>query len=126
MNSKLRLLVAGMVAAGIATTVAAKEFRSSDVHPEDYPTVMAVKFMSDQMDKVAAVFQRTNGRADIEVDGGIDDRTAGTSTKAGANAFVVFRLAGLASRPEVLYLRRGPDFSFQFIEKCIKRGWGPQ
>ena len=61
MNSKLRLLVAGMVAAGIATTVAAKEFRSSDVHPEDYPTVMAVKFMSDY------IKQKTGGKDSIKV-----------------------------------------------------------
>jgi len=61
MNSKLRLLVAGMVAAGIATTVAAKEFRSSDVHPEDYPTVMAVKFMSDQ------IKAKTGGKDSIKV-----------------------------------------------------------
>jgi tripartite ATP-independent transporter DctP family solute receptor len=61
MNSKLRLLVAGMVAAGIATTVAAREFRSSDVHPEDYPTVMAVKFMSDQ------IKAKTGGKDSIKV-----------------------------------------------------------
>jgi len=61
MNSKLRLLVAGMVAAGIATTVAAKEYRSADVHPEDYPTVMAVKFMSDQ------IKQKTGGKDTIKV-----------------------------------------------------------
>ncbi len=61
MNSKLRLMVAGMVAAGIATTVAAREFRSSDVHPEDYPTVMAVKFMSDQ------IKAKTGGKDSIKV-----------------------------------------------------------
>ena len=61
MNSKLKLIVAGMVAAGIATTVAAKEYRSADVHPEDYPTVMAVKFMSDQ------IKQKTGGKDSIKV-----------------------------------------------------------
>ena len=49
MNKQLTMVVASMFAAGIATTVAAKEYRSADVHPEDYPTVMAVKFMSDQI-----------------------------------------------------------------------------
>ena len=61
MNGKLRLMVAGMLAAGIATTVAAREFRSSDVHPEDYPTVMAVKFMSDQ------IKTKTGGKDSIKV-----------------------------------------------------------
>ena len=50
-----------MVAAGMATTVAAKEYRSSDVHPEDYPTVMAVKFMSDQ------IKAKTGGKDSIKV-----------------------------------------------------------
>ena len=38
-----------VVAAALAfpAVASAKEFRSADVHPEDYPTVMAVKYMSD-------------------------------------------------------------------------------
>src|SRR5262245_4130192 len=51
----------GLVAAAVATTVAAKEYRSSDVHPEDYPTVMAVKFMSDQ------IKAKTGGKDSIKV-----------------------------------------------------------
>ena len=39
----------------------AKEFRSSDVHPEDYPTVMAVKYMSD------IIKQKTGGKDSIKV-----------------------------------------------------------
>ena len=35
--------------------------RSADVHPEDYPTVMAVKFMSDY------IKGKTNGRDTIKV-----------------------------------------------------------
>jgi len=33
----------------LAAPVAAREFRSADVHPADYPTVMAVKFMGEQL-----------------------------------------------------------------------------
>ena len=51
----------GLIAASIAATAAAKELRSSDVHPEDYPTVMAVKQMSDTIAK------RTNGKYTIKV-----------------------------------------------------------
>ena len=61
MSKNWKLLFAGMVAAGIATAAASKEYRSADVHPEDYPTVMAVKFMSDQ------IKQKTGGKDSIKV-----------------------------------------------------------
>ena len=61
MEKHWKLIAAGIAAAGIATTVAAKEYRSADVHPEDYPTVMAVKFMSDQ------IKQKTGGKDSIKV-----------------------------------------------------------
>ena len=61
MEKHLKLIAAGIAAAGIAMTVAAKEYRSADVHPEDYPTVMAVKFMSDQ------IKQKTGGKDSIKV-----------------------------------------------------------
>jgi TRAP-type C4-dicarboxylate transport system substrate-binding protein len=35
------------VALSLSVPAFAKEFRSADVHPDDYPTVMAVKKMSD-------------------------------------------------------------------------------
>ena len=43
MNMRLTQLAAALCAAAIASGAAAKEYRSADVHPEDYPTVMAVK-----------------------------------------------------------------------------------
>ena len=61
MKVQWKVIIAGMAAAGLATAVAAKEFRSSDVHPEDYPTVMAVKFMSDQ------IKAKTGGKDSIKV-----------------------------------------------------------
>ena len=61
MQSKWKMIAASLVAAGVATTVAAKEYRSSDVHPEDYPTVMAVKYMSD------IIKQKTGGKDTIKV-----------------------------------------------------------
>jgi tripartite ATP-independent transporter DctP family solute receptor len=61
MSKQLKMVVAGMLAAGLAATAAAKEYRSADVHPEDYPTVMAVKFMSDQ------IKQKTGGKDSIKV-----------------------------------------------------------
>src|SRR5688572_18913695 len=50
-----------LAAACFATVTLAKEFRSADVHPEDYPTVMAVKYMSD------TIKQKTNGKHSIKV-----------------------------------------------------------
>lgn len=54
-------LAAALAAAAIALPAAAKEFRSADVHPEDYPTVMAVKYMSE------IISRKTGGRDSIKV-----------------------------------------------------------
>ncbi len=46
------------------------------------------KFMADQVAKVAAAAGRAGGRADVEVDGGIDEETVVPCVRAGANAIV--------------------------------------
>ncbi len=61
MNMRLTPVAAALCAAAIALPAAAKEFRSSDVHPDDYPTVMAVKYMSD------IIKQKTGGKDSIKV-----------------------------------------------------------
>jgi tripartite ATP-independent transporter DctP family solute receptor len=53
--------VVAVLAAGAALPLAAKEFRSADVHPDDYPTVLAVRHMGDE------IRQRTGGRHTIRV-----------------------------------------------------------
>jgi ribulose-phosphate 3-epimerase len=48
-------------------------------------------FMAGVMDKVSAVRRAVDGRGlavDVEVDGGIDEATAGVAARAGANVFV--------------------------------------
>jgi tripartite ATP-independent transporter DctP family solute receptor len=57
----IRIASAALFAVALSLPAAAKEFRSADVHPEDYPTVMAVKQMSE------AVKKRTNGKHSIKV-----------------------------------------------------------
>ena len=57
----IRVASAALFAVAFSLPAAAKEFRSADVHPEDYPTVMAVKQMSE------AVKKRTNGKHSIKV-----------------------------------------------------------
>lgn len=58
---RLTHLAATLAALAICLPATAKEFRSSDVHPEDYPTVMAVKYMSDIISK------KTGGKDSIKV-----------------------------------------------------------
>jgi tripartite ATP-independent transporter DctP family solute receptor len=57
----IRIASAALVAVSFSLPAAAKEFRSADVHPEDYPTVMAVKQMSESVNK------RTGGKHSIRV-----------------------------------------------------------
>ena len=59
--TRASLLATVLVTAALPLAAAAKEFRSADVHPDDYPTVMAVKFMSDE------IARRTNGRHSIRI-----------------------------------------------------------
>ena len=60
MNLKPTRIAAALAAAAVCLPVAAKEFRNSDVHPADYPTVMAVNYMSDIISK------KTNGKHTIK------------------------------------------------------------
>src|SRR3954469_1635331 len=51
-------LVAALATASLAQ---ATEFRSSDIHPDDYPTVLAVRHMGETLGKM------TNGKHSIKV-----------------------------------------------------------
>jgi len=42
-------IIAAAVLAVSAPLAAARDFRSADIHPADYPTVEAVKFMGKQL-----------------------------------------------------------------------------
>ena len=52
-------LAAGILLGGL--TAQATEFRSSDIHPEDYPTVLAVRHMGELISKA------TNGKHTVKV-----------------------------------------------------------
>lgn len=60
MKPLFRTLLAALAAAGLCSAQAV-EFRSSDVHPDDYPTVMAVRHMGETLAKAS------NGRLTIKV-----------------------------------------------------------
>ncbi|MGE8318685.1 MAG: TRAP transporter substrate-binding protein [Comamonas sp.] len=46
-------LLAGVAASLIGAGAQAAEFRSSDIHPDDYPTVLAVKFMGEKLKQLS-------------------------------------------------------------------------
>ncbi|MCS4294895.1 tripartite ATP-independent transporter DctP family solute receptor [Comamonas sp. BIGb0152] len=46
---RLSTLCAALAAGLLALSAQAAEFRSSDIHPDDYPTVQAVKFMGERL-----------------------------------------------------------------------------
>ena len=58
---KLFPRLGAIVAAVMAFSAQATEFRSSDVHPDDYPTVQAVRHMGE------LISQRTNGKHSVKV-----------------------------------------------------------
>jgi tripartite ATP-independent transporter DctP family solute receptor len=61
-NTKLiTAALAGLLALGTLGTANARQFRSADVQPPDYPTVKAVQFMSDALSKA------TDGKYSIKV-----------------------------------------------------------
>jgi tripartite ATP-independent transporter DctP family solute receptor len=63
MTKLTRTLTGLAVALALASPAFAKEFRSADVHPDDYPTVMAVKKMSE------IISAKTGGQDTIKVFG---------------------------------------------------------
>jgi len=50
---QLKTLVAAVVAGIAALGAQATEFRSADIHPDDYPTVTAVKFMGERLKQLS-------------------------------------------------------------------------
>lgn len=63
MRTATRALIGLAVATGVAGAASAKEFRSADVHPADYPTVQAVAYMGK------LISERTGGKHSVKVFG---------------------------------------------------------
>jgi tripartite ATP-independent transporter DctP family solute receptor len=111
MKMRLTQLAAALCAAAIVLPAAAREFRSSDVHPDDYPTVMAVNYMSD------IIKQKTGGKDSIKVYGlsklGSEKDTI-EQTKIGALDFVRINVAPMNNIcPETMV----PTMPFLFRSK---------
>lgn len=78
------------LAAALSLSAQATEFRSADIHPDGYPTVDAVKFMSDR------VKQLTNGKHSIKVFNNSalgNEKDTIEQTKIGALAMVRVNIA---------------------------------
>jgi tripartite ATP-independent transporter DctP family solute receptor len=125
MKPKLKMLssvIAAAVLALSASAVMARDFRSADVHPKDYPTVMSVKFMGDELSKA------TGGKYNIKVFG---DSSLGSEkdtveqVKIGALDMVRVNTSAFHGIvPESMI----PSFPFLFrdIEHFRKTIYGPQ
>jgi tripartite ATP-independent transporter DctP family solute receptor len=50
---RFKKIWAAMAAGLVALTATATEFRSSDIHPDDYPTVTAVRFMGERLKQLS-------------------------------------------------------------------------
>jgi tripartite ATP-independent transporter DctP family solute receptor len=110
-RNTLKTLAVAVAAALIPATGFSKEFRSADVHPEDYPTVMAVKYMSDIIKK------KTGGKDSIKVFTGNalgGEKDTIEQTKIGALDFVRINVAPMNNIcPETMV----PTMPFLFRSK---------
>lgn len=110
---QLSLIAAALALAlaPLASLVQAKEFRSADVHPEDYPTVMAVKQMSE------TIKAKTGGKHSIQVFTGNKlggEKDTIEQTKIGALDFVRINVAPMNNIcPETMV----PTMPFLFNSK---------
>jgi tripartite ATP-independent transporter DctP family solute receptor len=115
--TRITRITTGALAAAIAVALTlpatgfAREFRSADVHPEDYPTVMAVKYMSDIIKK------KTGGKDSIKVFTGNalgGEKDTIEQTKIGALDFVRINVAPMNNIcPETMV----PTMPFLFRSK---------
>ena len=123
MQLKLKTILGALLASVIATgTANARDFRSADVHPLDYPTVMTVKKIGE------IVSQKTNGKYNVKVFGNSalgSEKDTIEQVKIGALDMVRVNTAAFHSIvPEAMV----PSFPFLFrdINHFRKTMNGPQ
>ena len=117
-----KILGAALASAFVISTVQARDFRSADVHPLDYPTVMTVKKIGE------IVSQKTNGKYNVKVFGNSalgSEKDTLEQVKIGALDMVRVNTAAFHSIvPETMV----PSFPFLFrdINHFRKTMNGPQ
>ncbi len=123
MQQKLKMLSGIVLASAFAmTTAQARDFRSADVHPLDYPTVMTVKKMGEVISK------KTNGKYNIKVFGNSSlgsEKDTVEQVKIGALDMVRVSTAAFHS---IVAESMVPSFPFIFrdIKHFRKTMYGPQ
>ena len=118
----LPTLLALSIAAALSSQVSALEFRSAEVHPDDYPTTVAVKQMGETLKKL------TNGKHSITVFSGGklgNEKDSIEQTKIGAIAMTRINVAPMNNIcaptmvPTMPFLFRSPEHMRKVLDGPI-------
>ena len=118
----LPTLLALCIAAALSSQVSALEFRSAEVHPDDYPTTVAVKQMGETLKKL------TNGKHSITVFSGGklgNEKDSIEQTKIGAIAMTRINVAPMNNIcaptmvPTMPFLFRSPEHMRKVLDGPI-------
>jgi TRAP-type C4-dicarboxylate transport system substrate-binding protein len=110
------------IAAALSSQVSALEFRSAEVHPDDYPTTVAVKQMGETLKKL------TNGKHSISVFSGGklgNEKDSIEQTKIGAIAMTRINVAPMNNIcaptmvPTMPFLFRSPEHMRKVLDGPI-------
>jgi tripartite ATP-independent transporter DctP family solute receptor len=119
---KLRSALSLSIAAALTSQVSALEFRSAEVHPDDYPTTVAVKHMGETLKKL------TNGKHSISVFSGGklgNEKDSIEQTKIGAIAMTRINVAPMNNIcaptmvPTMPFLFRSPEHMRKVLDGPI-------
>lgn len=133
--SRTRAVIAIAAALALPCAAHAVEFRSADIHPDDYPTVMAVRHMADQ------VKERSNGKMTIKVFSGsalgsendsIEQLKLGALTMARVSSAAMHNICQTTRVPSLPFLFRSTehlhkvldgDIGTQMLKSCEQAGF---
>ncbi len=122
LKTTLNMALTAAIGAALASTVSATEFRSAEVHPDDYPTTLAVKQMSETLKKL------TNGKHSINVFSGGklgNEKDSIEQTKIGAIAMTRINVAPMNNIcaptmvPTMPFLFRSPEHMRKVLDGPI-------
>ncbi len=122
LKTTLNIALTAAIGAALASTVSATEFRSAEVHPDDYPTTLAVKQMSETLKKL------TNGKHSINVFSGGklgNEKDSIEQTKIGAIAMTRINVAPMNNIcaptmvPTMPFLFRSPEHMRKVLDGPI-------
>ena len=121
-TTKLRTALSLSITAALSSQVSALEFRSAEVHPDDYPTTVAVKQMGETLKKL------TNGKHSITVFSGGklgNEKDSIEQTKIGAiamtriNVAPMYNICAPTMVPTMPFLFRSPEHMRKVLDGPI-------